>query len=280
MLFGEYAKSAAEAEYPELWNGLVLSSSPCTAPPGGLAVQDPVFRRPGTFLNITESRWNSVGKYRGVRFAVGGGREAVTCSSASIPAGVMSAAAWIYATSYGSTYGSSIAYDYNAYGGVGQTSFGLQFRESAPLSGYLQAAVYQTPVKIINATATSHEIALNTVSLAGMSWSGGTTGSSINVVSNGMIATSTPGSYGTFTGPMGSRAAVAIGNYLESSTGSAYGFTGTIFEYLQWNRVLSPSQWSTLYALGPGGIFTPRRRRWNYVAASDINRRRRLLLAS
>lgn len=40
MLFGEFAKSQAEAEYPELWRGLVGAWSPCLSPRGGTVLRD------------------------------------------------------------------------------------------------------------------------------------------------------------------------------------------------------------------------------------------------
>ena len=40
MIFGEHAKCQAEAEYPELWRGLVGAWSPCLSPRGGTVLRD------------------------------------------------------------------------------------------------------------------------------------------------------------------------------------------------------------------------------------------------
>lgn len=40
MIYGEFAKCQAEAEYPELWNGLVGAWSPCLSPRGGTVLRD------------------------------------------------------------------------------------------------------------------------------------------------------------------------------------------------------------------------------------------------
>ena len=236
MIFGEFAKCQAEAEYPELWQGLVGAWSPCVSPSGGTVLRDlSGFGNHGVLTNMDQTNdWVISKGYPALDFD--GINDVVSCSNVEVLSQV-TLQMWLTPTTISSDRGicgrtSSNSWN-NGYGLSGQTSSTVYFWVNAYNSANTVSAT-------VTAGALTHIRCVYDLSRQEI-WVNG-----ILAQSKSVTAALTSG--GTFTiGELG---------------GWTTRYIGTIHEVALY-RARAPST----YHLGPGGMFRPRRRRWNYATA-------------
>lgn len=234
MLFGEFAKSQTEAEYPELWRGLVGAWSPCLSPRGGTVLRDlSGLGRHATLTNMEpETDWkSSEGK---TAIDLDGAEYVMT--STSVPS-IKMVSGWFYPTSttgyrrlwQWSSNGCSAYLDVNTYNLV-VTFSGSSYNTGAALTAnswthvccaYIPGASSTFSVLLNGKQVSSHSPADNSFNSAfEIGWSSG-----------------------------------AAGQYW-------IGLFDDVLAYNQGSRTAA-----MIHRLGRGGWATPRRRRWNYATA-------------
>ena len=236
MLFGEFAKSQAEAEYPELWQGMAGAYSPALNAMGGVTLYDwGGKRKHGTLTNMDPA----------TDWVVSGGRQSLDLDGTDdyvnlgsfVITGQRCIAMWVKPD--------AITDDIRLAGNTNNTAFGIRFQSSG-------------------------------VEIWGNSWAGVglSVGSSVGqwtqfvfnwVTTNGCNAwmNLTQGSTTAFASDVWSN--IGFGAKLNNTYGST--FDGCLGDVCLYNRQLSVWEIALRYRLGPGGWATPRRRRWNYVTA-------------
>ena len=256
MLFGEFAKSQAEAEYPELWRGLVGAWSPCLSPRGGTVLRDLSGRgNHGTLTNMDpETDWVTRGGKQALDFD--GSNDIVIASArsaqASVESGIWTLSTWIYSRGSGVHHATSI--------GTSGTGFLLHFDNGQKIqtnaNGNTEGGkVFQSTNSCITRNVWMHLV--YRMDANGMRyWANG--------VEQGI--TMFTGTNGPVTYTVGTLLTTSIGagwvsNAVNTPHSMIYG------ESLWHGRALDPVEIALLYRLGPGGWATPRRRRWNYVTA-------------
>ena len=246
MLYGEHAKSQAEAEYPELWRGLVGAWSPCLSPRGGTVLRDLSGRgNHGTLTNMDpETDWVTRGGKQALDFD--GSNDYVNLERRVLDdvASACTINAWVATTAAASVYrtvftqvgpGTNTSNTMYLYNGT------VCFHHFPPGGGNLET------------TATLNDGLLH---MATVGFRAGRRAAAID--GNVKSADATPETYSGVAST-----AWTIG---ATSAGTLFRYLGQIHEVLVWDS-FNEALWPLLYRLGPGGWATPRRRRWNYVTA-------------
>ena len=253
MIFGEHAKCQAEAEYPELWQGLVGAWSPCLSPPGGTILRDLSGRgNHGTLTNMDPATdWVLSGGRSALDFDGSNDYVSLPINGMSVASGrVFTVSAWVSTSSsandicflcIGTLTGDRITLFANT-GSTGAPNGSVEadFRSGASRVEAFTAGTFGfNNGRLRNVIGTRESDGMCRCYVDGM-----------------LVATSAGASTGAIT-PTDAR----IGHF----SGYVAGFlSGRVFDVLYSHSLLSPR---LLYRLGPGGWATPRRRRWNYATA-------------
>lgn len=239
MLFGEFAKSQAEAEYPELWRGLVGAWSPCLSPRGGTVLRDLSGRRyDGSLQNTANFSWEIVNGYRALRST--GGTSHVTVPLASMPSGSQSRSvfAWVLTTA---TARQGVV-------GTRETGWILGFRNTTDL----------WYVMVGGATiASTQNYATNTWYHIGFTHDVPSTTATLYLNGKPIHSSSAAG------GSAGS----SFGYMFVEDNVQGNPLTGSMADVVAYDRAINANSVMAHFRLGPGGWATPRRRRWNYATA-------------
>lgn len=251
MLFGEFAKSAAEAAYPELWQGLVGAWSPCLNPRGGTTLYDWSGRaNHGTLTNMDPA----------TDWVLSGGRPAldfVTDDFVSIPnaswlhiLGDITIESWLTVRSV-----SGFPYIVNRSGSASSLHYLLGVNDN-------RIRFYSRGTEVSVSSAGYTGSLLHVVATV--------TGSRMDLYANGKaVATGTRTGTQEYNGTVEIGVVPWVGSYIDA----------VIHEVLTYNQSTSASTVSQKFRLGPGGWAERRRKR--RVASVDVtNRRRRLLFSA
>lgn len=253
MLYGEHATCQAEAEYPELWRGLVGAWSPCLSPRGGSVLRDLSGRgNHGTLTNMDQATdWVTSGGRGALDFDGSNGYVTIGSPASLNMNGLLSIVCWFYpATVSPGSFGRGLVSQFDASANLAQFSFEIN-RTAAKLSSLANGE----NVALTSTTALS----ANTLYQAVLTRSGGT-GSWTHRIYVNAIA---DGEATTAFNPHAQQS-LSIGRQGAWSNAS---YSGLILDARIANRVMTPSDIALDYRLGPGGWATPRRRRWNYATA-------------
>ena len=254
MIFGEHAKCQAEAEYPDLWRGLVGAWSPCLSPRGGKVLRDLSGRgNHGTLENLTPATsWTLDFGFGSVVF--GGGvttgiirvadsaADPVALSLANAVRPRWSISAWVRPYNYTNSF--PIIYTYGRW----RASLGTK-QTSGLLTHWRNNATEYVANSSVPTNVMSHVVLTNEP------------GDTIRFYLNG-VTDGTFSSVATVNANTGSAiGGAANGSVVDNS------WTGAVADVLVHEKTLTHREIITLYRLGPGGWATPRRRRWNYATA-------------
>ena len=235
MLFGEHAKCEAEAEYPELWQGLVGAWSPCLSPPGGTVLRELSGKGNHGTLTLMDPATDWVLSQGKGALDFDGSNDYVTFPAQTYT-GDWTFVAWNNPSSLR-----------NWSGVVGNGPPNNFTRVITDASGNIAAASSDNTV----VSATASVFVANAWRMLAVMRLGSTLYYSVN---GGAMAVM-PGS-------------VAGKTFIFSTIGVGYYYwLGMIGDVLLWPVAKPAHEMSQLYRLGPGGWATPRRRRWNYVTA-------------
>lgn len=252
-----YARSADEAEYPELWQGLVGAWSPCLSPPGGTVLRDLSGRQNhGTLTNMDAATdWVTSGGRRALDFDGSNDYVEASNSESLKITGELSLFAWVLTTATGPIENEGIAGKY--LGAFNRRSYVIFCSTGgSSLGGVISSDGSATSV----ITSTS---AINTGSwlYVGMSYKPSTY---LRLWVNGKqvseVTTSIPAAIASTVAPFW----IAT-QFDPTNSGSA--FYGQVSEVTVSRRAVTHDIAMAYYRLGPGGWATPRRRRWNYATA-------------
>ena len=236
MLFGEFAKCQAEAEYPELWQGLVGAWSPCLSPRGGTVLRDLSGRgNHGTLTNMDPA----------TDWVTSGGKTALDYDGSDrIVLGAVNAATWTWISWVNTTsYNTSIRRIW------GQASFQIDIAHNS--TGVF--AVYDGKWRTFGSAVTLNEWMMYAVTYDGTS----------------LIAYRNAVQIGSaITGGRALSGVTRIGDYFGGAAGGdGEQHISQIDDTIVLYYASSQKTLNLRYSLGRGGWATPRRRRWNYVTA-------------
>ena len=246
MLFGEFTKSQAEAEYPELWRGLVGAWSPCLNPRGGTTLYDLSGRgNYGTLTNMDPATdWVTSGGKTALDFDGSNDRVEISDSASISFSGQFGIVCWYWSSS-----------------GLSSSDVLISKRLS-PTYNYLlyfsatnKPVIYSdglTPASLTSSTAAPSSqlhcvVATYHPSLGRSLYIDG-------VLRGSDAPTGTPT---TNTGKL----------HIGSDLTGSFAYPGLIFDAVLSETAYNASAANAFYHLGPGGWATPRRRRWNYATA-------------
>ena len=249
MLFGEFAKCQAEAEYPELWQGLVGAWSPCLSPRGGTVLRDLSGRgNHGTLTNISGAQFVISHGLQGLDYAL----ENSSIASIVLPEfapGEFSAVLWCI------TRGQA----------GGGTADGIFTRDDLSSNRVFSIDIPATNLvtgRIWNSSGVLSSVSSTTTTLDGRphlcsnTLGGGKHRFFVDLALAGSASLSGDVKTATNNICIGSFGSGVVGRY----------FDGIAFEAMLFRRDVSLDI-PLLYRLCPGGWATPRRRRWNYATA-------------
>lgn len=247
MLYGEHAKCQAEAEYPELWRGLVGAWSPCLNPRGGTKLYDWSGRaNHGTLTNMDPATdWVVNSGNRGLDFDGANDYVAIDSADKSSLPGQFTIEAWIVIGAMTGTR--SIVSNANSGGTVCQFSFDLN-RTTRRLSVLANSATV--------ALTSSTDLDLAKLYHVAAVKSGAPSAWKFEIFVNGCL----DGSATSSVNPQATQS-IAIGRL---GAANLFYFAGVIFDLTLKSGVCDVLK---SYSLGPGGWATTRRRRWNYATA-------------
>lgn len=258
-----YARSAAEAQYPELWHGLVGAWCPAINPPGGTVLYDwGPYKNHGTLTNMETTDWDST--LGNGAIALDGSNEYVAIANSTLGSlpGKFTLEAWIN-TSTVALGARSIIGNANSIGSSAQYAFEIN-RTAKRLSILANGG---------NVGATS------STDLEANKWY------HVAVVKSGASGAWTFSFYVNGSSHGGGSIAVDPDATQQISIGRPGGFNGQYFsgsiaQVVIRQAVATQSQMILATQLGPAGMFTPRRRRRSRFSEAITNRRRRLLFAA
>jgi len=241
MLFGEFAKCQAEAEYPELWQGLVGAWSPCLSPRGGTVLRDLSGRgNHGTLTNMDAATdWVTSGGKTALDFD--GSNDYVSIDHNSI-----------FAWPKGATFSTWCRAD----------AFGLRqlwMKWQNPPLIYI-GVLCHTDGKLEFQPHLGKSVGTLTVGkLHHIVATYGPAGAHLYIdgVKDGISNT-------TSITPV---AEANVPLWIGADTANSRYWDGQILDHTYTQRQATQNDVSLSFSLGPGGWATPRRRRWNYATA-------------
>lgn len=268
MLFGEFAKSAAEAEYPELWRGLVGAWSPCLNPRGGTVLRDLSGRgNHGTLTNMDAATdWVMSGGKTALDFD--GLNDYVSFGSSVVNTLINGATAvmlsmWVrYATLDALQYSNKLfcgrignATLANVWmnirgdgGNAGKILFGGRSR---PTDGFQE----RSSTAVLSANNWYHIVGILDFAR-----------DAIYTAINGVIEAPTSVTFGNSIYSEANFSSVYIDSIGEQNASAGVPPNASIDD-VSLRTTASKSVVVDLWELGRGGWATPRRRRWNYATA-------------
>ena len=254
MLFGESTKSQAEAEYPELWRGLVGAWCPAINPPGGTVLYDwSPNKNHGTLTNMDPATdWVTSGGYRALDFD--GTNDRINCgTSASHEPNNITLVSWARTSKTGNTgNGCSLIDKARTVGSAYLLSIG-----NRGVGGNLGRAAFEAyggSWKIVESTASIADGAVHQVVAT-------YDGSTAVIYTDGIGRNSSAWSISL---PYTSNGALNLGRYAGNNDNY---LQGQLFVARIYNRVWNARDVALDFSLGVSGWAIPRRRRWNYATA-------------
>ena len=259
MIFGEHAKCQAEAEYPELWQGLVGAWSPCLSPRGGTVLRDLSGRgNHGTLTNMDpETDWVFSGGRSALDFD--GTNDHVSLSNPSRLTAYTHGWLSLWLITRAPTASDSCYFSVVGNESSGQNLFIV---EHANTSGALRLLARPNSGTTLDCNSGNGFIVGDVVQHWGvyMPPNGGA-----QFWKNGVQVATSYVTGNSSTVAWFSTIGTAVASYLCRMVTIATRYANCIVH--DFVIGVGPPNFPLMYRLGPGGWATPRRRRWGYVTA-------------
>jgi hypothetical protein len=237
-----------DSAYPELWDGCVGAWAPCLGPSGGNLFDWSGFNNHGvlTGFNLATGWQASQGRYSLLHSS----SYVKVANPRVLALSDLTLSAWIYPTSTGTGAFRSVVSKKALPDSAGPANFWLGLNNTNNTFAF-----YHFRPNESDAVFTTYQVPVNTWTHVAAT----VRGVSLVLYANGMAVTSATMNFA----PLPDTNNLSIGKYGNSIIEPQY-FVGNIDDVIIYNRAISATKMLSLYQIGRGGIYQPRRRRKAY----------------